>query len=265
MAHTVDFAVGVGGGPRLQNEPMSAAEREARIELAAAYRLAQHYGWDEIIYNHISARVPDTEDHFLINPYGLAFEEVTASNLVKIDLAGNIIGDSEYPINGAGFTIHSAIHGARHDAQCVLHLHTEAGVAISMLKEGLLPLSQTAMLFHNRIAFHAYEGIALDLEERQRLIADLGDKSVMILRNHGTLVTGRTIGEAFTQMYLLEKACRSQLQAMACNVPIHVAGDGVADKTTAMFHNGMARYGGADTAWAAMMRRLDRIDSSYRD
>jgi ribulose-5-phosphate 4-epimerase/fuculose-1-phosphate aldolase len=264
MAQTVDFAVGMGAGRRLQNEPMGEAERQVRIELAAAYRLAQHYGWDEIIYNHISARVPGTEDHFLINPYGLAFEEVTASNLVKIDLAGNIIGDSEYPINGAGFTIHSAIHAARHDAHCVLHLHTEAGTAVSMLEEGLLPLSQTAMLFHDRIAFHDYEGIALDLDERRRLIDDLGDKSVMILRNHGTLVTGRSIGEAFVQMYLLEKACRSQLQAMACNVKIHFAGAGVADKTGRMFTGGMVRYGGADTAWAAMMRRLDRIDPSYR-
>jgi ribulose-5-phosphate 4-epimerase/fuculose-1-phosphate aldolase len=237
-----------------------------RIELAAAYRLAQLNGWDEIIYNHISARVPGTEDHFLINPYGLAFEEVTASNLVKIDLDGNIIGNSDYPINGAGFTIHSAIHGARHDAACVLHLHTEAGVAVSMLEDGLLPLSQTAMLFHNRVAFHDYEGIALDLDERQRLIDDLGDKSVMILRNHGTLVTGRSVGEAYIQMHLLEKACKSQLQAMACNVKLHQAGQPVADKTGKMFSGGMqGRYGGADTAWAAMMRRLDRIDTSYKN
>ena len=265
MADVVEYAVGMGAARRLSNEPMSAAEREVRGELAAAYRLAQHYGWDEIIYNHISARVPGHEAHFLINPYGLAFEEVTASNLVKVDLAGNIIGDSEYPINGAGFTIHSAIHAARHDAACVLHLHTEAGVAISMLEEGLLPLSQTAMLFHNRVAFHEYEGIALDLDERQRLIDDLGDKSAMILRNHGTLVTGRSVGEAFTQMYLLEKACKSQLQAMACNVRLHHAGQHVADATVRMFAGGMVRHGGADTAWQAMLRRLDRIDTSYRD
>ena len=265
MPQTVDFAVGAGVKRRLVNEPISDAEMRVRIELAAAYRLAQLNGWDELIYNHISARVPGTEDHFLINPYGLSFDEVTASNLVKVDLDGNIIGNSDYPINGAGFTIHSAIHAARHDAGCVLHLHTEAGVAISELEEGLLPLSQTAMLFYNRIAFHEYEGIALDLDERRRLIDDLGDKSVMILRNHGTLVTGRNVGEAYVQMYLLEKACKSQLASMACNIPIHRASKEVADRTGKMFNAGMPRYGGADTAWAAMMRRLDRIDTSYKN
>ncbi|HEY5210655.1 MAG TPA: class II aldolase/adducin family protein [Stellaceae bacterium] len=265
MSQTVDYAVGIGAARRLENEPMSDAEWQVRVELAAAYRLAQRNGWDELIYNHISARVPGPADHFLLNPYGLSFDEVTASNLVKVDLDGNIIGNSDYPINGAGFTIHSAIHAARHDAGCVLHLHTEAGVAVSMLEEGLLPLSQTAMLFHGRVAFHDYEGIALDLDERQRLIADLGDKSVMILRNHGTLVTGRTVGEAYIQMYLLEKACKSQLDAMACNVPLHRASPAVADKTGKMFNGAMPRYGGADTAWAAMMRRLDRIDTSYKN
>jgi ribulose-5-phosphate 4-epimerase/fuculose-1-phosphate aldolase len=265
MAQAVDYAVGMGAKRRLANEPMSDAERQVRIELAAAYRLAQLNGWDELIYNHISARVPDSDNHFLINPYGLSFDEVTASNLVKVDLDGNIIGNSEYPINGAGFTIHSAIHAARHDAGCVLHLHTEAGTAVSMLEEGLLPLSQTSMLFHNRVAFHDYEGIALDLDERKRLIDDLGDKSVMILRNHGTLVTGRNVGEAYVQMYLLEKACKSQLAAMACNVKLHHAGREVADKTMKMFMGGMTRTGGSDNAWQAMMRRLDRIDTSYKN
>jgi ribulose-5-phosphate 4-epimerase/fuculose-1-phosphate aldolase len=265
MSQAVDYAVGVGARRRLVNEPISDAEKQVRIDLAAAYRLAQLNGWDELIYNHISARVPGPEDHFLLNPYGLSFDEVTASNLVKVDLDGNIIGNSDYPINGAGFTIHSAIHAARHDAGCVLHLHTEAGVAVSMLEEGLLPLSQTAMLFHGRVGFHEYEGIALDLDERKRLIADLGDRSAMILRNHGTLVTGRNVGEAYVQMYLLEKACKSQLQAMACNVKLHHAGREVADKTGKMFTGGMPRYGGSDTAWAAMMRRLDRIDTTYKN
>jgi ribulose-5-phosphate 4-epimerase/fuculose-1-phosphate aldolase len=265
MSQTVDYAVGVGAKRRLSNEPMSDGERQVRVELAAAYRLAQLNGWDELIYNHISARVPGTEDHFLINPYGLAFEEVTASNLVKVDLDGNIIGNSEYPINGAGFTIHSAIHAARHDAGCVLHLHTVAGTAISMLEDGLSPLSQTAMLFYDNVAFHEYEGIAIDLSERKRLIDDLGDKSTMILRNHGTLVIGRNVGEAYVRMYLLEKACRSQLEAMACNVKLHRAGEKVADKTGKMFNGGMVVHGGFDTAWAAMMRRLDRIDTSYKN
>jgi ribulose-5-phosphate 4-epimerase/fuculose-1-phosphate aldolase len=265
MAQAVEYAVGVGTKRRLTNEPISDAEWQVRVELAAAYHMAQRNGWDELIYNHISARVPGPDNHFLINPYGLAFEEVTASNLVKVDLDGTIIGNSDYPINGAGFTIHSAIHAARHDALCVLHLHTEAGTAVSMLEDGLLPLSQTAMLFHNRIAFHDYEGIALDLDERQRLIADLGDKSVMILRNHGTLVTGRSVGEAYVQMYLLEKACKSQLDAMACNVKLHHAGAQVADKTSKMFRGADARHGGSDTAWKAMLRRLDRVDTSYKN
>jgi len=264
MSETVDYAVGVGAKRRLANDPASDSERQVRIELAAAYRLAQLNGWDELIYNHISARVPGT-DHFLINPYGLAFEEITASNLVKIDLDGNIIGNSQYPINGAGFTIHSAIHAARHDAGCVLHLHTVAGTAISMLEEGLLPLSQTAMLFHDNVAFHEYEGIALDLGERKRLTDDLGDKSTMVLRNHGTLVTGRNVGEAYVRMFLLEKACRSQLEAMACNAKLHRADAKVADKTAKIFNGGMLLHGGSDTAWAAMMRRLDRIDTSYKD
>jgi len=260
-----DYALGAGAPRRLTNEPIGDAEWKIRVELAAAYRLAQRNGWDELIYNHISARVPGTDEHFLLNPYGLAFEEVTASNLVKVDLQGNIVGNSEFPINGAGFTIHSAIHAARPEVGCVLHLHTEAGVAISMLEDGLLPMSQTAMLFHGRIAFHEYEGIAIDLDERQRLVEDLGDKSVMMLRNHGTLVTGRTIGEAYVQMYLLDKACKSQLDAMACNVKLHRASDAVAQKTGKMFGGAMPRYGGADTAWQAMLRRLDRVDSSYKN
>ena len=264
MAQRMETALGIGAPRRLSNRPMSDEERAVRVELAAAYRLAQLNGWDELIYNHISARVPGAEEHFLLNPFGLSFEEVTASNLVKVDLDGNIVGDSDYPINSAGFTIHSAVHAARPDVGCVLHLHTVAGTAISMLEEGLLPMSQTAMLFYGRTAFHDYEGVALDLSERERLIADLGDKAVMILRNHGTLVAGRNVGEAFVQMALLEKACASQLQAMACNVAMH--------RPPAEVPTGVARsmatpprYGGTDTAWAAMLRRLDRIDPSYKN
>ena len=264
MAQRLDTAMGVDAPRHLSNTPMTDEEWQVRVELAAAYRLAARNGWDEIIYNHISARVPGPEEHFLLNPFGLSFDEVTASNLVKIDLDGNIIGHSDYPINSAGYTIHSAIHSARHDVGCVLHLHTEAGTAISMLEEGLLPLSQTAMLFYGRIAFHEYEGVALDLGERQRLIEDLGDKSIMILRNHGTLVAGRNVGDAFVQMALLEKACTSQLHAMACNVKLHTAPESV----PAGVARSMAkppRYGGTDTAWKAMMRRLDRVDTGYRN
>lgn len=196
---------------------VSDEEWQARVDLAALYRLVAVYGWDDMIYTHISARVPGPEHHFLINPFGLAFEEVTASNLVKVDLDGTIIGESPYPINAAGFTIHSAVHAARPEVGCVIHLHTEAGMALSMLEGGLLPLSQTAMFFQGQLAFHDYEGVALDLAERERLVRDLGDKAVMILRNHGTLVASPTIGQAFVTMFLLEKAARAQLRAMACN------------------------------------------------
>jgi ribulose-5-phosphate 4-epimerase/fuculose-1-phosphate aldolase len=224
------------------------------------------YAMTEMTANHISTRVPGEEGAFLINPYGLLYDQMNASCFIKLDLAGNILfNPTEYDINQAGYVIHSAIHAARHDAGCVLHLHTEAGVAISMLEGGLLPLSQTAMLFHNNMAFHEYEGIALDLEERKRLTDDLGDKTTMILRNHGTLVTGRNVGEAYVRMYLLDKACKSQLEAMACNIKLHHASGSVADKTGKMFNTGMPRYGGSDTAWAAMMRRLDRIDTSYKN
>src|SRR5579864_7595875 len=217
---------------RLANAPMTEEERKTRIELAACYRLAQREGWDELIYNHISARVPGPDHHFLINPFGLAFEEVTASNLVKIDQNGTIIADSPYPINAAGFTIHSAVHAARPEVGCVIHLHTEAGMAISMLEEGLQPLSQTAMFFHGRVAYHEYEGLALNLAERERLVGDLGDKSIMILRNHGALVAGQTVGQAFVMRYLLEKSARAQLRAMACNSKLHAASDTSAQVTS---------------------------------
>jgi ribulose-5-phosphate 4-epimerase/fuculose-1-phosphate aldolase len=254
-------SVTMGGERALANAPTSEDERKRRIELAACYRLARREGWDELIYNHISARVPGPEHHFLINPFGLAFEEVTASNLVKVDLDGKIIGNSPYPINAAGFTIHSAIHAARPEVGCVIYLHTEVGMALSMIEGGLLPLSQTAMFFHDNIAFHDYEGIALNLDERARLVRDLGDKSVMILRNHGTLVAGRNVGEAFVTMFLLEKAARAQLRAMASGGKlVSAAADAV--EITAQF--GRSGSGGTQYAWAAMMRRLEREDPSYK-
>lgn len=251
------------GGERVRsNAPMSEEERKTRIELAACYRLAEREGWDELIFNHISARVPGPEHHYLVNPFGLTFEEVTASNLVKVDLEGRIIGEGRYPINAAGFTIHSAVHAARPDVGCIIHLHTEAGMALSMLDGGLLPLSQTAMFFQGNIAFHDYEGIALDLDERQRLVRDLGDKGVMILRNHGTLVAAPGIGEAFVTMFLVEKAARAQLGALACNSKL-VAAAPKAVEITSQFAK-MGR-GAAQLAWAAMLRRLDREDPSYKD
>jgi len=253
----------MGGERRVAAAPVGEEERKVRIELAACYRLAQREGWDELIFNHISARVPGPEHHFLINPFGLAFEEVTASNLVKVDLEGNVIGHAGHPINAAGFTIHSAVHAARPEVGCVIHLHTEAGMALSILDCGLLPLSQTAMFLHGNIAFHDYEGIALNLEERKRLVSDLGDKPVMILRNHGTLVACPTIGEAFVTMFLLEKASRAQLRAMACDSRM-AAASAEAVGVTAQFGRTGARATAA-YAWAAMVRRLDRADPSYKE
>jgi ribulose-5-phosphate 4-epimerase/fuculose-1-phosphate aldolase len=253
----------MGGERRLAGAPASEEERKTRIELAACYRLAQREGWDELIFNHISARVPGPEHHFLINRFGLAFEEVTASNLVKVDLDGKVIGDVAAPINAAGFTIHSAVHAARPEVGCIIHLHTEAGMALSILDCGLLPLSQTAMFFHGNIAYHDYEGIALNLEERTRLVSDLGDKAVMILRNHGTLVASPTIGEAFVSMFLLEKAARAQLRAMSCDSRM-AAAPAEAVGITAQFGRAGSRAAAA-FAWAAMLRRLDRADPSYKE
>src|SRR6201992_4016953 len=199
---------------RLKEVPsgMSAAEWEQRINLAACYRLVAHYGWDDLVDTHISARVPGPEHHFLINPYGLLFDEITASSLVKVDLDGNQLTKSEYSINPAGFTIHSAVHEVREDAGCVMHLHTPDGTAVSTSKEGLLPLNQTAQLVLPDLAYHDYEGVALDLDERPRLQRDLGPKNIMLLHNHGTLTVGRTCGEAFSRMYFLERACTMQVR-----------------------------------------------------
>jgi len=184
-------------------DQVSEAEWKARLDLAAAYRLVALYGWDDLIFTHISARVPGADHHFLLNPYGMMFEEITASSLVKIDLDGNKVMDSPHFINPAGFTIHSAVHAAREDALCVMHLHTDYGIAVSAQKDGLLPISQQAMFASASLAYHDYEGLALNEDEKPRLVSDLGDKKNMILRNHGLLTIGRTAAEAFLSMYLL--------------------------------------------------------------
>jgi ribulose-5-phosphate 4-epimerase/fuculose-1-phosphate aldolase len=246
---------------RLANAPISDAEREVRVDLAAAYRLVALHGWDDMIYTHISARIPGTHD-FLINPFGMAFDEITASSLVRIDLDGNIVGDSPYEVNAAGFTIHSAVHQARPEIGCVMHLHTEAGMAISMTKDGLLPTSQHAMRFYNRVGYHDYEGIALSLDERQRLIADLGSHKVLVLRNHGTLTAGVTVAEAYALMFTLEKACRAQLTAMATG-PIVQAPSDVAEHTARQFE-GDSLPGGT-REWPAALRKLDRLDPAWRE
>lgn len=193
----------------------NATEQRLREELAACYRLIAHFRMTDLIFTHISVRIPGPAHHFLINPYGLMFDEITASNLVKIDLDGRAVEPSPYPVNPAGFVIHSAIHGAREDAQCVLHTHTKSGCAVAALKCGLLPVNQISMEFYGRVAYHDYEGVALDMSEQQRLVADMGDKPVLMLRNHGLLTVGETVSQAFLRMYYLEKACEIQLAAQA--------------------------------------------------
>ncbi len=243
----------------------SDAEWQLRLNLAAAYRLVARFGWDDLTGTHISVRVPGPEHHFLINPFGMLFDEITASSLVKIDLAGNTIGTSNWPVNPAGFTIHSAIHAAREDAQCVLHLHTRAGMAVSSQKQGLLPLNQRSLTMINEIAYHEYEGVALDHDERPRLVADLGDKRAMILRNHGTLTVGETVGVAFVTMYFLETACQVQIAALSgeLHYPPQAARDAVARTTGAGREFQIAKYA-EENAWPALLRRLDRLDPGYK-
>ena len=242
---------------------ISEAEWQVRVDLAATYRLVHHYGWDDMIFTHISARVPGPEHHFLINPYGMLFDEITASNLVKIDLDGNKVEESEWPVNPAGFTIHSAIHAAREDAQCVIHLHSTDGVAVSAQEHGLLPLDQHAMMLLGDMAYHDYEGIALDLDERERLVADIKDKNVMLLRNHGTLTAGKSCADAFLRMYYLERACSMQVRALAGGAKPNPTNQGVAEKTASQGATGFDGFIGA-MAWPALIRMLDRKDPSYR-
>lgn len=242
---------------------VSEEEWQLRVNLAACYRLIAAYGWDDLIFTHISARVPGPEDHFLINAYGLLFEEMTASSLVKVDLSGEIVQETPYIINPAGFTIHSAVHAARHDAVCVLHTHTRAGVAVSAQADGLLPISQISLLPFASLAYHDYEGIALNEDEKPRLVADLGEKNFLILRNHGLLTVGATIPDAFLFMYALETACQIQLAAQSGGAvltevkPAIVAG---IQAQVEMVTKGM----GGELAWPGLLRKLDRRDPSYR-
>jgi len=238
-----------------------AGERQLRTDLAACYRLIAHFGMDDTVFTHISLRIPGPEHHFLINPYGMGFDEVTASSLVKVGLDGRLVEPSEWPVNPAGFVIHSAIHAAHPDANCVIHTHTVAGMAVAASEAGLLPISQHAMEFHNRLGYHEYEGIALDLEERERLVADLGPHRAMILRNHGLLTVGRTVAEAFHYMYYLEQACRVQVAAAGMG-KLRIARDNLAEHTAQQFLSGPGK---GERMWRAMLRKLDRLDPSYRD
>jgi len=243
---------------------VSGQEWQARVDLAAAYRLVALYGWDDLIFTHISARVPETEHHFLLNPYGMMFDEVTASSLVKIDLSGNKVMESPHFINPAGFTIHSAVHEARTDAHCVMHLHTDYGIAVSAQKNGLLPLSQQAMFALGSLAYHDYEGLALDEEEKPRLVADLGAKKFMILRHHGLLTLGRTAAEAFLGMFLLERACKIQILAQSGGGElVRIAGD-IVDRVASQM-SAVTIGQGAELTWPGLLRKLDRIDRSFRE
>ena len=243
---------------------VSSEEWQARVNLAAAYRLVALYGWDDLIFTHISARVPGAEHHFLLNPYGMMFDEVTASSLVKIDLHGKKVMDSPHFINPAGFTIHSAVHAAREDALCVMHLHTDYGIAVSAQKNGLLPISQQAMFPLASLAYHEYEGLALNEEEKPRLVSDLSDKKYLILRNHGLLTLGKTVGEAFLSMYILERACRIQILAQSGGAELHPVADPIIDLTARQL-SAVTVGQGAELAWPGLIRKLDRIDPSYRE
>lgn len=246
-------------------DAVSPEEWSVRVDLAAAYRLIALYGWDDLIFTHLSARVPGPEHHFLINPYAYMFEEITASSLVKIDSDGNKVLDSPAVVNRAGFVIHSAIHGARHDAMAVIHLHTPHGQAVSAMGEGLLEHTQVAMLTKHDVAYHDFEGIATELGERERLVADLGDKNLMILRNHGTLTIGANVPQAFLRMYLLERACEAQvLMLSAGRDALNNLNQGVAQKVEQQAAPGNIAWVAEDLAWPALLRKLDRIDQSYR-
>ena len=239
------------------------AEWQQRVDLAACYRLTAHFGWDDLIFTHISARVPGPEIHFLINPYGLMFEEITASSLVKVDLDGNIMMATPYQINPAGYTIHSAIHQIRHDAHCVMHLHTNAGVAVSCQPDGLLPISQQSMFPLTSLAYHDYEGIALNPEEKVRLQQDLGDSVFMILRNHGLLTVGESIPDAFLRMYILQRSCEVQLMAQSGGKPLLMVSPSILDGFQAQMRQ-VTRNAGGQLAWPGLLRKLDRMDPSFR-
>lgn len=250
--------------------PVSDIERQLRIELAACYRLVAHFGMTDLIYNHITVRIPNSGDHFLINPFGLLYEEVTASSLIRIDLDGNVVspGNSEYGVNRAGYVIHSAVHAARPNVSCVIHTHTRAGVAVSVMESGLMPISQAALRFSGRTGYHDYEGPAVDEDERIRLVAALADNDVLILRNHGLLVCGRTIAEAFLLMQRLETACQIQVAALSGGPPI-IPSEQSQRKTAEMFHpvGGRASDVSVDgnREWGALLRLLERLDAGYRD
>lgn len=242
---------------------VSAEEWEARVELAACYRLIAHFRMTDWIYNHISARVPGDHEHYLINPFGLLYEEVSASNLVKVDIHGNLTEQVGLDVNPAAFVIHGAIHAARPEVGCVLHTHTAAGVGVAAQDHGLLPISQNAFKVLDRVTYHDFEGIALDTEEQERLVADIADKDVLILRNHGLLTMGKTVPQAFELMFFLERACQIQIAALAGGSKVIYPSQAVCERTSRQFRGDDSYVQGRD--WQALLRLLDRLDPSYKD
>jgi ribulose-5-phosphate 4-epimerase/fuculose-1-phosphate aldolase len=248
---------------REENRAADVSEDQLRLDLAACYRLVALYGWDDLVFTHISARVPGAEHHFLINPYGMLFEEITASSLVKVDAHGVKVAPSPYPINPAGFVIHSAIHAARPDVGCVLHVHTPAGVAVSAQRAGLLAISQQATIVLSSLGYHDYEGIALHDDEKPRLVRDLGGQAALILRNHGLLTVGRTIADAFTAMFTLQRACEIQVMAQAGGGEL-IAVDPRILTTAKESAKTVSKGGAGALAWPGLLRRLERTDPSYK-
>lgn len=251
-------------------QQVSEVEWQTRVELAACYRLVSLFRWEDLVYTHISAKVPGTEE-FLINPYGLMFDEITASSLVKVDLAGNKLIDSPYNINPAGFIIHGAIHEVRHDVGCVLHVHTADGIAVSMQQEGLLPLSQQSIFIRASLGYHPYEGVALDTDEKARLQRDLGDKGYLMLPNHGLLTAGDTVPDTFLMMYMFQRSCEVQVKAQSTGAQLIHIPAAVEDKTVAMTQamnqamRGNRKHLDGAVPWPALLRRLDRVSPGYRD
>ena len=245
-------------------EQVSEAEWAKRVDLAACYRLIDLYGMSEMSANHVSTRVPGEANAFLINPHGMLYEQMHASCFIKLDLAGNILfNPTEYDINKAGYVVHSCIHTARHEVDCVIHTHTIAGMAVSAMECGLLPIAQTSMRFA-RIAYHEYEGVALRLEEQERLVRDLEDHEGMILRNHGLLVAGASVPEAFNAIFRLERACQVQVAALSCNVKLKLPPEDVVNESWRLYQPGVRRRFGV-LEWPALLKKLDKIDRSYRD
>ena len=249
---------------RSRQSDVSAEEWRTRIDLAAAYRLVALFKSDDLVFTHITARVPGVHDEFLIHPYGLMFEEITSSSLVKVDTAGNRVDDSPFPVNPAGFTIHSAVHSARHDAQCVLHTHTLNGVAVSAQKAGVLPLSQQSIFVLSNLSYHDYEGVALRDDEKPRLVKDLGRNDFLMLRNHGLLTLGATVADAFLNMYLFETVCNIQIRAMAGGSELVHVDPRIISTAQQQAKEVTKGVGGGALTWPGLLRRLDRADPSYR-